>query len=432
VLQVVPYYEEAWAYGGIPRAAAALARNLVARGHDVTVCTTDACDGRSRLGRNPGARPDVVWEPCGGSRPATGSPGRAEREGVWGPFRGPHVNVVVFPNVSNRLAYDLQFFLPRGLGRYLRRHAREFDVAHLHGCHHVPGAIAAHHLRRAAVPYVLTPHGTAPRIERRRVAKWIFDVTLGRGVTERAARLIAVTEAERRQLLRLGISAAAIRVVPNAVDLTEFEVPVERGRFRDRFGLSPGPLVMFLGKLTPRKHVDVLVDAFASLRRLDATLVIAGNDLGAGNEVRRHVRAAGLEQRTRFTGLLVGRQRLEALADADVLVYAGSDEVFGLVPLEAILCGTPAIVGDDSGCAEIIGEVGGGATVPPRDAHHLAAAIANALEDPDGWRRAAHEATPRVRARFSGERAAALIEDVYREVLAPPVAAPHGARSYDD
>ena len=72
------------------------------------------------------------------------------------------VTLRVFPNLSNTLAYRFQLFLPIGLNRYLHGHAKEFDVAHLHACRNVPGAMAARHLLKAAVPYVLAPNGTAP------------------------------------------------------------------------------------------------------------------------------------------------------------------------------------------------------------------------------------------------------------------------------
>ena len=109
---------------------ASLAHGQVQRGHDVTVCTTDAFEAQRRL-------PDQ-WR------------------------RGDdNIALRVFPNLSNTLAYHLQFFVPLGLEAYLRRHAGDFDVAHVHGCHNLPGAIAAGCLSRAGVPYVLATHGTA-------------------------------------------------------------------------------------------------------------------------------------------------------------------------------------------------------------------------------------------------------------------------------
>jgi len=221
VLHVAPYYEEAWAYGGIPRVVSRLARGLVRRGHRVTVCTTDVRDAASRL------------------------PAEAERRGA---ARG--VELRVFPNLSNRLAYHLQLFTPRGLGQFLRCAAADFDVAHLHGCHHLPGAIAARALAHAGVPYVLTPNGTAPRLERRRAAKWLFDRTLGRGMLPGAAGVLAVSDAERVQLAALGVPAAALRLLPNPLDLEELDPPLERGRFRARWRLGDAPLVLYLGMLT--------------------------------------------------------------------------------------------------------------------------------------------------------------------------------------
>ena len=399
ILHVTPYSAGAWAYGGIPRLANSLTRGLARRGHQVTVCTTDACDESRRLPK----------------RATTGSRFRA-----WPASRNAdEVEIRVFPNISNGLAYHLQLFLPFGLNTYLSESAGSFDVAHLHACRNVPGAIAAYYLHRAGVPYVLAPNGTAPRIERRLLAKRVFDVMMGHRMLQRATRVLAVSDAEQRQLHALGVDPAVIRLVPNPVDLDEFTSPIARGRFRARFGLPDASrLVMFLGKLTPRKRVDVLVRAFAQLDRGDARLVIVGNDMGAGTATHALVHELGLQSRTIFTGLLRGQERLEALADADVLVYPSEDEIFGLVPLEAILCGTPVIVADDSGCGEIVGRTGGGQVVPAGDVNALARAIAAILDAPSSWRAATLPAAGFIRGAFGDDVVCAQLEQLYLDMVA--------------
>src|SRR5262245_37148958 len=231
ILHVTPYSAEAWAYGGIPRLASTLARALARRGHQVTICTTDACDAFTRLHDDgDGVRRLRPW------------PERRTADGV---------ELRVFPNISNRLAYHLQLFLPVGLDEFLRSRVGSFDVAHLHACRNVPGVIAARRLTRAGVPYVLAPNGTAPLIERRQLAKRAFDAAFGSSVLHGAACILAVSEAERAQLHALGVGDAAIRVVPNPIDLDEFIAPPEEGAFRHRFSLPPratAPIVLFLGK----------------------------------------------------------------------------------------------------------------------------------------------------------------------------------------
>jgi glycosyltransferase involved in cell wall biosynthesis len=385
ILHVTPYFSEAWAYGGIPRVAGTLARGLARRGHSVTVCTTDARDDVSRL-------------PPGNTRTPDG------------------VAVHVFPNFSNRLAYRLQLFLPLGFSKFLERHAASFDVAHVHACRNMPGAIATHHLRKTGVPYVLAPNGTAPIIERRQLAKRVFDAALGNRMLFGAARVVAVTNAERRQLQDLGVRPEAIRLVPNPIDLDEFRGPIRRGEFRRRHRLDSHPLVVFLGKLTPRKRVDVLIRAFAALQRQDARLVVAGNDMGVGGEVRQLARALGIGERTIFTGLLRGTERLEALADANVVVYPSEYEIFGLVPLEAMLAGTPVIVSDDSGCGEVVAATGGGQVIPAGDSGALARAIERALDHPAAPAVLA-DATARIRALYGDDVVCAQLEDLYGEIV---------------
>ena len=387
ILHVVPYFEDAWAYGGIPRVATAMTRGLARRGHHVTVCTTDACDAHTRI------------DPFEVMRRARG------------------LDVRVFRNVSNYLAYHFQAFAPRGLRRFLRQHAASFDVAHLHACRNLPVSIAAYELRRAGVPYVLTPNGTAQLIERRLLLKRLFDAAGGRRVLENADRVTATSEAERRQLLEAGIDDNRVIVVPNPLDIGEFSDLPLREAFRRAHGLGNERLVLFLGKITPRKGVDVLVRAFALVTTSDAHLAIAGNDMGLGRDIEFAAAEPVLQGRMTRVGLLRGRDRLAALVSADVVVYPSRDEVFGLVPLEALLCGTPVVVSNDSGCGEIIGRTGGGQTVPYSDPPALAEAIDTILKAPVIWRTRAAAAGRNVRELFAADVVCEQLENVYARIL---------------
>lgn len=397
ILHVTPYCDAAWAYGGIPRVVGALTHGLARRGHHVTVCATDACDATSRL---PGS--------VDGSRFRARPPVSLQDDVV----------LRVFPNISNAAAYSLQAFLPIGMRDYLRRHAGDFDVAHIHACRNVPGALAAHYLRRADVPYLVAPNGTAPIIERRRAAKHLFDAIAGRSVLAGAARVLAVSSAEERQLLDMRVPPSQIRTVPNPIDLTEFSTPPHRGSLRDRWGVGSAPVVLFLGKITPRKNVETLVRAFGGLDDRNARLVVAGNDMGGASRAAGVARELGLHDRTIFTGLLKGAERLQALVDADVVVYPSEHEVFGLVPFEALLLGTPVVVAGDSGCGDLIRAAGGGVVVPVGDVNALSIAIDRVLASRAEWRLAAGPAAAHIRARYGDAAVCARLEGIYSECIA--------------
>ena len=413
ILHAAPYFEQAWAYGGIPRVVAAQAHALAAAGHRVTVVTTDVRDAKSRVPPAPGGT-TTGWSAPRTARTADG------------------IEVLVFPNLSNAAAYHWQFYTPLGFAGWLRAHAGEFDVAHLHACRNLLTARAAPALRRAGVPFVVQPNGTARRIERRLAAKAVFDAVFGDDLLAHAARIIAVSGSERRQLQELlspgskdpglhgGESDSKIQLVPNPLAPLPSCCLPERGRFRERLGLTEGPLVMYLGTLSPRKQPAMLARAAAMLGRSDLRLVFAGNDTGDAGAIRRAVRQGGLEPRTRFTGLLAGPARYAALADADVLVYPSYGEVFGLVPLEALQVGTPVIVSNDSGCGEIVDGLGGGMLVPPGNPALLASAIETILANLPRWRAAAAQAGAEASRRFHPDAVAGRLEAIYREIISRP------------
>ena len=400
ILHVAPYFENAWAYGGIPRVVSAQAHALAAAGHQVTVATSDVRDAASRIGNTDG-RPSSRFVP------------RVERT-------ADGIEVRVFPNISNAAAYRWQFFLPAWLSRDIRVIARRYDVAHLHACHNLLTAIAAKHLRRARVPYVVQPNGTAGRIERRLAAKLVFDTLFEWHVLPDAAFVIAVTEWERRKLQEAKVPESRLRLVPNPLaPMPACELPSGTS-IRERYQLTDGPIVLFMGMLSPRKLPDVLARAVARLKRTDVQLVFAGNDMGAGRRARAVVRDLGLDSRTRFTGLLAGPARYRILAAADIVVYPSRDEAFGLVPLEALQAGTPVIVCNDGGCGEIVSGVGGGLLVPPGDPQALAVAIDVMLRDLPKWRGEAAKAGAEASRRFHPGLVASQLEEVYREAIARP------------
>jgi glycosyltransferase involved in cell wall biosynthesis len=380
ILHVTPYFSEAWAYGGIPRVATAQARGLSRLGHQVTVVTTDACDADRRL-------------PLG--------------------WRDPHVDVRVFPNVSNRLAFHWQCYLPRGARKFLHDVVSTFDIVHIHAHRNALQVMTADACRKANVPYVLGPNGTAPRLERRLALKRVWDAMWGRTIIRDAAAVVAVSPAERRQLQSLGIADRQLHELPNPVELSDFAEPLDAVS-----RTAASPVVAFLGKVTPRKRLDVVVEAMPHVTRKDARLAIAGSDMGGLADSLRLADARGLGARVDRAGTLAGRARLAWLAAADVVVYPSTDEAFGLVPVEALLCGTPVIVADDSGCAEVVGSLDGAQVVRAGDPRALATAIDAVLDDPRAWRAAAALGGAAARERFGADAVVNRLDALYRKVLA--------------
>lgn len=383
VLHVTPYFDQAWAYGGIPRVAATQVRELRDRGLRISVATTDAGSAIERT-----TQTDV--------------------DGI---------DLHIFPNASNRMAHRQQLFLPRGLRSFLSANAYRFDVAHLHACHNLLTTTAAAAMRRADIPYVVQPNGTARRIERRRALKWVFDRLFGRRVLPGAARVIAVSTPEQGHLEGLGIPLSQQALLPNPIDLKELEAPRDPGFLRRKYSLGEAPLILYLGQISPRKRVDLCVETLARLEDPRSHLVIAGADMGHGDAVRRRISDLNLGHRVFFAGVLTGGDRLAALSEADLVLYPTEDEIFGLVPLEALLCGTPVVVSDDCGCGEIIQTIGGGLVTPVGDADALTAAAQSMLSRPDRWKQPVTAAAETIRSRFGAATVCAGLEQLYLEVI---------------
>ena len=387
VLQVAPYFPPTWAFGGIPRVVDGLSRALVDRGVTVSVLTTDVFDPKGRV--------DLPL------------------------FRDHHgVFVGTARNLSNRLANRHQLFLPMAARAALERLIDPLppvDVVHMHGHRHLLNNVAMRWAQERGLPTVLTANGTLHRHERKVGLKLAWDLLVSGHIPRSVDRCIAVSASDAAAHHQAGIDRDKVVRIPNGLDLAEFAPLPARGLFRERYRkqLGDSPIVAYLGQVSPRKGVDTLVKAFAGGGPGNSVLVVAGNDMGAMQAARD---AAG-GCHVHFVGLLPGRARLELLADADVLVYATTAEVFGLVPFEGLLCGAPVIVADDCGCGEIISEAGAGLLVRHGDSVALRARIATLLDDRVAARAMVARGRAYIHDQLGFSRVAERHELVYRHLL---------------
>jgi glycosyltransferase involved in cell wall biosynthesis len=330
------------------------------------------------------------------------------------------------PSVRVRRAYyRLADRLPAGRARRVARGVEHVaDLAALVPCllRRRPDAIHLQWLPLAAVdrpfwaglgrilgvPVVLTAHDAAPNeptpARRRRFA-----------ANARAfARVIVHSEHGRGVLVGdYGVDPARVRVIPHGALVAYREVvPVPPA-------VPPGaPVVALVGLLRPYKGLDVLLDAWPSVRAAvpDAVLLVMGRVLGDPAVERLGALArdggSGVVADLRFVG---DDEFAGALARAEVvaLPYRRIDQ--SGVLFAALALGRPIVASRVGGFAEVVEAHGAGAVVPPGDADALAEALIAMLRDPE--RRAACAEAARVAADgpFSWDAIAAATEAAYGE-----------------
>ena len=380
LLHVTPYYAPAYPFGGVVRAVEGLAVALAARGHKLTVLTTDA---GSRSGR-------------------VDAPAEEMRNGV---------RVIRLRNRAPKLRVSANLSTPAGLAGMARSLLPGMDLVHLHEFRTVEALQVTPEAVRAGVPIILSPHGTLTLETGRSFLKSRWDQLLSRRVADHLAAVVALTDAEAEDVrllwARLGRTPPPLHIVPNGVNPADVtpSAPARAG-FRRRYELGDAPVCLFLGRLHARKGVDVLAQAFLAANIPDTRLVIAGPDEGMQH---------GLEKlgdpRIVLTGYLDADQRLAALAAADVFALPATGEGLSMAALEALAAGLPVILSPGCNLPEVE-PAGAGLEVEPA-LEPLTAALRLLLNDHELRMRMGAAARTLVESRFTWERVAEQMEAVY-------------------
>ncbi len=330
------------------------------------------------------------------------------------PFRRLDGGLPAAPFPVRRFVARKFLDLPHGLGVLapsmvvaLFEDSYELVHAHAYGYFPVLAGGLAQLIRR--IPLVVTSHSDRGGES---VSKQLFDWAVPPMTLRRAHRLIALTAREAQNLERLGVDSDRIRIIPNGVDLSEFE------NLAVRRGAEGEVTVLFVGRCYSRqKGLEYLVRAVEHLpSRQKVHLKIVGEDWGGVTGLRALARALGIEDQITFTGPLPRADVIRAYGSADIFVLPSLFEPFGIVLLEAMAAGLPIVASRVGGIPEVVQDGATGLLVRPGDSRVLAEAIGRLISDPS-LRSQMGEAGRLRAAAFSWERLVPRILKVYDEAI---------------
>ncbi len=336
--------------GGVPNVTQTLARGLAGRGHSVTLLVPD---------------PGTSGQPAGGRADGHQVSVACSRSVRWPWYDGMRLAVVSQP-AARRLISEL-----------------EPDVIHIHSPLTL-GFMARLAARQLSIPVVYTNHFLPENVRPGRTRRSrLFDAAFYAYLVQYANKCAHVTAPTLTalQLLQAQGLRAPAQVISNGIDLRTYCPGPADAVVRARYGLQADrPVILYVGRLSQEKGVDVLLAAVARLTS-DAQVAIAGR----GPESVRLAATAdrlGLSGRVRFLGFVPDQDLPAVYRLADVFAIPSRAELQSLATMEAMATGLPVVASDAYSLRELVSHGKTGLLITPGRADELAASLDTLLGNP--------------------------------------------------
>lgn len=371
ILQVVPYFYPAWAYGGPAKLVYDTSTYFASQENEVSVFTSDSYDEKRRMDE------------------------KKYIKGVKG------LEVFYFPNFNNFLAYTYNIFITPGMFVKALFEVPKFDVIHIHDFYTPQNVWIGWLSRLYKKPYVLSVHGCLEeeRLNQRSIFKRAFIFLFGKSLLRNASYLIASSTNEEKAYKKFGIPGRKIVLLGHGIDEKEFKTSTSWSESRKYFGFKKDWfLVTFLGRIHKIKGLDLLVNAASQIKNENVHFVIAGSDDGYLSTLKKLIREKNLEQKIILLGTSYGVVKAKLFKATDLFVYPSYSEGFSLGILEMAASGKPLVV--TKGCHfDAVEKYRAGKVVEPNP-KAIMAAILHFVDRPD-------------ETIIAGENARKLINDKY-------------------
>lgn len=336
ILHVIPYYVPALGFGGPVTVCSGYAESQTKGGHDVTVATTNVLNSKEMV--------------------------KKERENING------VKVLRFQILSPFLAKRLNFYYSFGFAKWYKNNCTEFDIVHLHDFF-TPQNVAVLENAKKQGNFIIQPHGSAVPLHERGLGliKSLFNQIWGMEILRTAKKIIAISETEKEQISKYlkGVKNKIV-VVGNGLDnskVSSYLSSLDRKSvLRNKYNIPLNKFIyLYFGRIHKIKNLDLILDAFFELNKNHKfSLVIAGEDSGALDELLKKVKSSGMEGDVFFFNDQNKFDKYELYKLADAYLLFSKSDLFGMTLLEASSCGLPMGVSKSVGLYKDVKSLGCG------------------------------------------------------------------------
>lgn len=380
ILQVISYFNPK--FGGDVNVCVNISKELAKRNHEVTIITTDfGFDSQF-----------------------------ADQIRIEG------IRVIPFPCVAN----FLHFWYAPSVKTWLNQNIGEFDIIHSHTYRSYENVMVRKFAMKYGVPYVIQAHGAVLSVNQKQQLKNLFDIVWGNKILKDASKLIALTDTEKEQYILKGIPKSEICIIPNGINLNEFNYLPKVGEFRKKF-LIPDDckLILYVGRLHKTKGLDLLIDAFCKLNKVkkNSRLILAGPDDGYFSAIGDKIHKFNLQNEILVIGFISNEDKIQAFIDSNVFVtpsYSGFPVTF----LEACACGLPIITTNKGDVLEWIDNKIG--FVVDYDTNQLCNKILEILNDENLKNKFGDQGKKLINDKFNWTKISSDIENTYGKILKKP------------
>jgi len=339
ILQITPYFLPHT--GGVEKYVFNLSTCLVKQGHQVDVITSNIPAGLKNEERN-----GIT----------------ITRLNTYGePLRNP-----IVPNILFSL-----------------KEVNDYDVINIHNIYAFSSVFASIKKRQKSTPAVLTHHGKLQFGSGiKDTIVHLYEQTIAKKIVNTVDCSVALTASDAHFLSTLGMNSDNIQLIPNGLDIAEFEGfnHLDPLLCRESLGLKNKFILLYVGEITYRKGVNYLIGAMSEIKKRISPEEIAVLIIGSGPEltsIRAMVKRLDLEKYIFIKGRVANEELMQSYKAASLFVLPSLSEGMPTAILEALYFNIPVITTDIPNLRDSFKDMA--ILVPPKDEKRLTAAILDAF-----------------------------------------------------
>jgi len=283
-----------------------------------------------------------------------------------------------------------------------------FNIIQIHGFSSFATDYLFYRKKNIRTPIILSPHGGLQPHPNLSILRIIHDKIMLKFDWNTFDRITAISEAEKRRLIELGFDKNKIDVVYNGGGNSN--KILTRVQTNKKF-------ILYIGRLSRPKNVDLLIDAFALTDIEGTELIIAGPDFGALSYLKEKVKNNNLESKVFFKGRISEDEKFHLLSKASVFVHPSLTDVFAITLIEAAQAGVPCVAFNVGANSEIINDGITGMLVKEETSESLAKIIKEILTNEKLAKKISENGKDIIPAKFSWENTVESLEKIFQKTL---------------